>query len=292
MIQLELQKKLQGPRGPMTLELSLEIAKGEFLALYGTSGAGKTSTLRMLAGLMKPDSGYLSVHGEVWFDSTAGIHLNPQQRTIGLLFQDYALFPHLSVRKNLEYGLSRGEDPTHLEELLESMELTHLQEQKPQQLSGGQQQRVALARCLVRKPSILLLDEPLSALDPGIRFRLQDYILKMHRHYGLTTLLVSHDLGEVYKLSDRVVELSEGKIIREGIPSAFFTGVDLGGNFSMAGEILSLTSDGTMVQAEVLVQNNCFKLQLSKDAASGLTVGDRVILSSDRFDPVLHRARE
>lgn len=276
----------------MILDLSLDVRDGEFLALYGTSGAGKTSTLRMLAGLMKPDSGHLSVNGKIWFDSKEGTNLKPQQRNVGLLFQDYALFPHLNVRKNLEYGLSQGEDPAHLEDLMKSMELTHLQDRKPQQLSGGQQQRVALARCLVRKPSILLLDEPLSALDPGIRFRLQDYILKMHRRYGLTTLLVSHDLGEVYKLSDRVVEISEGKITRTGVPSTFFTGKDLADGFSMAGEILHLEVRGGQADIEILSQNSRFQFQVSAERVQGLAIGDRIILGSERFDPILHKARE
>lgn len=291
MIRLQLQKKLEGPQGPMRLELDLEIHQGEFVSLYGPSGAGKTSTLRMLSGLMKPDSGTLVVDGTTWFDNKAGLNLKPQDRNVGLLFQDYALFPHLTVRKNLEYALNRGEDPSHLEELLKSMELVSLQDRKPQTLSGGQQQRVALARCLVRKPSVLLLDEPLSALDPGIRFRLQDYILKMHRRYGLTTLMVSHDLGEIHKLSDRVVELNEGKIRSDGSPSSLFAGKDLGDAFTMAGEILALKETGSRVEVLILVQNSQYKFQMRPEEVAGFAVGDRVILGSESFDPILHKAR-
>lgn len=289
MIDIRLHKALGGPGGPMNLELELQIRDGEFLALYGPSGAGKTSTLRMLAGLLKPDGGYIIVGDRPWYDPQKKIFLRPQDREVGLLFQDYALFPHLSVLKNLEYALDRGADTSHLRDLLEAMELLRLQDRKPQTLSGGQQQRVALARCLVRKPEILLLDEPLSALDPGTRHRLQDYILKMHRRYGLTTVMVSHDLGEIHKLSDRVVELSGGKIVRQGSPSDLFSGSSLGTAFTLAAEILEIQAGESHTQVVLLVQNSVLTLAIKPEKLEGFKVGDRVLLSAESFDPTLHK---
>ena len=176
MISCEIEKTLKAPGGEMKLHLDLEFKKGELATLYGESGAGKTSTLRMLAGLLTPDRGRIVVGDRTWFDSDRKINLKPQERNLGFVFQDYALFDEL-------------------------------QDRKPETLSGGQKQRVALARALVGKPELLLLDEPLSALDAKIRTRLQDAILALHREFGLTTLLISHDLGEIHKLSDHVVEL-------------------------------------------------------------------------------------
>jgi molybdate transport system ATP-binding protein len=184
----------------MVLDLDLTIEKGQFVTLFGESGAGKTSTLRMLSGLLKPDSGTITVGNSTWFDSSRGIDLKPQQRKVGYVFQDYALFPNMTVLQNLEYALQKNQDNGKIRELLEFAELDELQHRSPETLSGGQKQRVALARALVQRPEILILDEPLSALDLKMRIKLQEYLLKVHKTYNLTTILVSHDIGEIVKL--------------------------------------------------------------------------------------------
>lgn len=218
MVEFSVRKRLHSFSGEMSLEVEMQIAEGELVSLYGRSGAGKTSILRMLAGLMEPDEGYIAVHGRVWLDTRRGINLRPQKRRTGFVFQDYALFPNMSVRENLLFALLPGQDPGIVEELMEMVELTELQDQKPHLLSGGQQQRVALARALVQRPPLLMLDEPLSALDYEMRLKLQAYLLRLHRQYGLTTLLVSHDLPEVLKMADRALVLEGGKVVREGKP--------------------------------------------------------------------------
>lgn len=220
MIEITIKKKLFAGGGDMQLNVELAINPGELVTLYGPSGAGKTSILRMLCGLSAPDEGRISVQGEVWFDSAKKINIKPQQRNVGIVFQDYALFPNMTVRQNLEYALEKKQPPVIVDELLELMELANLHDKKPEVLSGGQRQRVALARAIVRKPRILLLDEPMSALDTTLRLKIQDYILKVHELYRLTTILVSHDILEVIRLSKHVFLIDHGKIVNQGTPTA------------------------------------------------------------------------
>lgn len=199
------------------LEVDLQLHNKELLALTGSSGSGKTTILRILAGLEKRAKGHLMVQGELWQDSAQGIFLAPQQRSIGVVFQDYALFPNMSVVQNLQFALPRTENQMLIEELLEVMDLQELKTAYPRELSGGQQQRVALARALVRRPKLLLLDEPLSALDTQMREHLQAFIRLLHERYALTTLLISHHPEEIQRLADRVLVLEKGKIISESL---------------------------------------------------------------------------
>ena len=223
MIKILLHKKLHSASGSMQLHVDLQIKEGTFLTLYGKSGAGKTSILRMLAGLLRPDSGHIISDETQWFNSSEKINLPPQKRSIGFVFQDYGLFPNMTVKRNLEFALTKDQDNKIIDELIEMVELGDLQNRKPNSLSGGQQQRVALARSLVQRPQILMLDEPLSALDQEMRVKLQEYILKVHRQYNLTTILVSHDIPEVLKMSDSIVHLDQGKVIDQSRPSEAFS---------------------------------------------------------------------
>jgi molybdate transport system ATP-binding protein len=223
MIRIDFEKKLNGADGSFTLKVDTTIAKGELITLYGPTGSGKSSVLRMLAGLLKPDRGLIKVEGATWVDTANKISLAPQHRDIGMVFQDYTLFPNMTVRENLEYALSDNQDHGIVDELLEVSHLANLQGSRPLLLSGGQKQRVALARALVRKPKILLLDEPLSALDSKMRATLQDYILDFHKQFDLTTILVSHDLPEILKMSKHVLLLENG-IISDVSPQQLLKG--------------------------------------------------------------------
>lgn len=209
---INLQKSLFAPSGKLTLQMELQMLQGERIAITGASGSGKTTILRMLAGLTQPDAGSIHWKSKTWFDAQQKIALPPQQRPVGFLFQNYALFPNMTVRQNLEYARERKQSKAMIAELLEVMELSELEKRYPNTLSGGQQQRVALARALVRQPEILLLDEPLSALDAEMRTKLQNYILKMHTRFGLTTIWVSHDRKEVEKVAQRIFQLHEGTL--------------------------------------------------------------------------------
>jgi molybdate transport system ATP-binding protein len=288
-IHIDARKQLQTADGPLELAIQADIAEGEFVTLFGKSGAGKTTLLRMLAGLTDPDAGTLAVGDETWFDGAGAIRRAPQQRKIGFVFQDYALFPNMSVRGNIEFALEDKRDRAHVDELLALMELDALAQRHPAELSGGQRQRVALARALARRPRILLLDEPLSALDADTRLRLQDELFKMHRVFKLTTLLVSHDLGEVFKLSDRVLTIERGRIVRQGKPLEVFGDLMVSGRFEFTGEVLAIERNDVVYAVSVLVGNRIVNVIATEEEIHELRVGDKVMLLSKAFQPMLQR---
>lgn len=287
MIQATLQKRLHGAHGEFDLAASLEIGKGEFVALFGPSGVGKTTLLRCLAGLDVPEQGSLVVGGETWLDTAARTNLAPQQRHVGYVFQDYALFPNMTVRGNLEFALRKYTDKKRVDELLDLMELGELQHRKPETLSGGQKQRVALARALAAAPRLLLLDEPLSALDSIIRSRLQDEILRLQRHFGVTAIIVSHDVGEVYKLASRVMVMEAGRIVQQGSPADIFSAGQTSGKFRFTGEILAIEPVDVLFSLTVLVGNQIVRVVSMPEEATELNLGDKVMLVSKAFNPMV-----
>ena len=202
-------------------DLSLEIKPGEFLSLLGPSGCGKTTTLRMLAGFEEPDAGTITISGQ----SVVGVP--PYRRDVNTVFQQYALFPHMSVAQNVAYGLrQRGVDKREtakrVGETLEMVKMTALAARKPAQMSGGQQQRVALARALVNRPSVLLLDEPLAALDRKLRQEMQVELKLLQREVGITFVFVTHDQEEAMSMSDRIAVMLDGRIEQLGDPDAIY----------------------------------------------------------------------
>ena len=222
MIEVDIKKKLKLSNGWKDLDINLNVNEGEIITIFGKSGEGKTTILRIIAGLTEAEDGYIKVDNTYWFNSKQGINLPPQKREIGFVFQNYALFPHMTAEENILFGMER-KDFNYLNELIELMELEGVRKLKPNQLSGGQKQRVALARAMARKPKILLLDEPLSALDWEMRAKLQGEIKNLHKRFNTTIFLVSHNIDEVVKLSDRVFYLNNGKIEKEGKPKEIFS---------------------------------------------------------------------
>jgi molybdate transport system ATP-binding protein len=208
------------PAGPsIQAELRLPVDSFSVTALIGPSGCGKTTVLRCLAGLDAPSAGRVTWGAEVWFDRACGNHFAPQQRGIGFLFQEYALFPHLTVSENIAYGLSRSlaaEAARRVGELIAMLQLTGLEARYPRELSGGQQQRVALARTVAPRPRLLLLDEPLSALDTPTRVELRRELRRVLTAWGIPTIIVTHDPVEVRTLADRMIVLCEGRILQQG----------------------------------------------------------------------------
>lgn len=291
MIRIDVRKRLHSAHGPIDLAIETEIEPGTLVTLFGESGAGKTTLLRMLAGLTDPDAGVIQLGEDVWFDKSRGIRRRPQERRIGFVFQDYALFPNMSVRANLEFALADRRDGAHVDTLLELTQLTPLQHRRPGELSGGQRQRVALARALARRPQLLLLDEPLSALDADTRLRLQDELLRLHRAFGLTTLLVSHDLGEVFRLSDRVLAIEHGRIVRQGPPLAVFGERMVSGQVEFSGEILAIERNDVVFAVSVLVDNRIVNVIATEEEVRELRVGEKVLLLSKAFQPMLQKIR-
>ena len=201
--------------------MDLQVAQGEMIALLGGSGCGKTTTLRMIAGFTEPTGGTILVDGE-----DVG-KIPPYKRNIGIFFQNYALFPHMTVFENVAFGLklqkcSKEETAHRVGEILSLVKLTGLDGRYPRELSGGQQQRVALARALVTRPSILLLDEPLSNLDAKLRVEMQVEIKRIQRELGITTIIVTHDHEEAVSLADRVIVMNQGRIQQIGTPQEIF----------------------------------------------------------------------
>ncbi|MHB1921168.1 MAG: ATP-binding cassette domain-containing protein [Chitinophagaceae bacterium] len=289
MVHLNVQKKLNAPEGPFLLELRTSLQDGERVAIFGPSGSGKTSILRMIAGLLTPDAGYLEVDQETWLDTAKKINLKTQQRKIGLVFQDYGLFPHLSVQENLSYALEKNQDPSIISELLEVMELGSLRQNQPQTLSGGQKQRVALARALVRKPRILMLDEPLSALDNRMRSHLQDYLVGVHRQFQFTMIVVSHNIREIFRLADRVLILDQGKIIRQGTPEQVFFSSSRPDDFQFTGEVVGLEQKSGSTQLSILTGMELVRVRTDSGQNPPLTRGDQVRVSATPFHPQIEK---
>ena len=287
MIYINIKKKLHTAQGHIEAIFELEIKDGEFLTLFGPSGAGKTTLLRMIAGLEKPDNGIIRVDDEIWYESTQHINLPPQKRSIGFVFQDYALFPTMSVYENLLFAASQKTQQPFIDELLELTELSNLAHRFPDTLSGGQKQRVALVRALVRQPKILLLDEPLSALDSTMRLKLQDELALIHARLVVTTLLVSHDIAETVKLSNRMAQIESGTIVHIAKPLEFFSSNTLSGKLNLIGDILSIQYDAPIYVVTLLVGQSVVKTVVSRQEAQGLKVGEKAIISSKAFNPIL-----
>ena len=206
MIKVDISKKIFTSDGVIDLRAIFDIQKGEFLAISGKSGSGKTTILRVLAGLEK-SLGTIEAFGSIWQDN--GLFLPPQKREIGFVFQDYALFLNMTVEENLLYV---SKDKELADYLLEITELSKLKTRYPGTLSGGQKQRVALCRALMNRPKLLLLDEPLSAVDEDMREKLQEEILSLHKEFGTTSVLVSHSKSEIEMLCDRSLVIKDGKV--------------------------------------------------------------------------------
>jgi molybdate transport system ATP-binding protein len=241
------------------LALSLEVGAGETVALVGPSGAGKSTVLRSVAGLARV-AGTVRLGDERWLDSAAGIDLPPERRSVGLVFQEYALFPHMSVADNVGFG---GRERTT--ELLDRLNIGHLAAERPAELSGGERQRVALARALARAPRVMLLDEPLSALDSRTRAAVRGELHQFLRETGLPTVLVTHDFEDAAALADRIGVVSDGRLLQVGAVEellaapadafvAGFTGANLlAGNAERAGDGLTavvLDQGGVMYTTE------------------------------------------
>jgi molybdate transport system ATP-binding protein len=287
MIELELYKILKTSEGDLPLDIKLRVNEGQLITIEGHSGAGKTTILRLIAGLIQPDHGKIIVDKKEWLDTEKKLFLPPQKRNVGFVFQEYSLFPNMTVYENIRFALNGDESNEYASEIIHIMELELLKNRYPSTLSGGQQQRASLARAIAKKPDILLLDEPLSALDTEMRLKLQDYILKVHRLLHLTTILVSHDISEIFKMSDRVVRLNKGKIINEGIAHEVFREKYISGKFRFTGDVLKIESDDVVFIVTVLVGNNIIKVIATLEEIEEIKPGDKVIIVSKAFNPLI-----
>ncbi len=219
-LSVSLKKKVNG----FFLEVEWEIGD-ELAVLFGYSGAGKSMTLQAISGLMEPDEGTIRINGTVYFDSAAKINVPAQLRSCGYVFQDLALFPHMTVKDNIRYGasgLEKSEREEALIKMMSAFRLNGLENRLPSEISGGQKQRVALARALIRRPRLLLLDEPFSALDNQVRAEMRKILRDIRREFTIPVILVTHDLFEANAMADRIIIYSGGRIVQTGVPSEIF----------------------------------------------------------------------
>lgn len=279
MITININKPLHGASGEMNLHVDLEIKEGEFVALSGKSGSGKTTLLRILAGLEEA-KGEIKVGNENWLKGD--FSLPPQKRGIGFVFQDYALFENMSVEENL---LFVGKDKALAKKLLEMTELSDLAKRAPNTLSGGQKQRVSLCRAMMKRPKLLLLDEPLSALDAVMRTKLQNEILTLHKEFGTTTVMVSHDTSEMYRLANRVILLNLGKIINDGTPKEILLKTSGSQKFSFEGELLDILKVDVIYVAIISIGQQLVEVVISELEAKNLQIGQTVNVSTKAFAP-------
>ncbi len=283
MISLNIKKELHGSNGVMNLDINLSLQNGEFVALSGVSGSGKTTLLRVLAGLEEA-FGEIIVDGEIWLNEK--IKKPIQKRDIGFVFQDYALFPNLSVIDNLLYV---KKDKDLAKQLLNLTDLYELKNRYPNSLSGGQKQRISLCRALMKRPKILLMDEPLSALDPHMRLKLQDEILTLHKEFKTTTIMVSHDPSEMYKLASRVLVLKDGKIIDDGLPKDILLKTQGSQKFSFEGELLDIIKVDVINIAIVAIGQQIVEVVISNIEAQNLIIGEKVNVSTKAFSPTIKK---
>ena len=281
MIKINIQKQLHGSNGLMNLNVNLEIKQGEFLALAGLSGSGKTTLLRILAGLEEA-SGIIKINNSIWLDEK--FSLSPQKREIGFVFQDYALFPNYTVLENLLYVNKDIELANHL---LKITELSELKNRLPQTLSGGQKQRISLCRALMNRPKILLMDEPLSALDPAMRTKLQNEILTLHKEFNTTTIMVSHDPSEIYRLSNRMVVLNNGQIIKDTTPKEALLKTNGSAKFSFEGELLDIIKVDVIYVAIITIGQQLVEVVIGNEEAKNLKIGDIINVSTKAFAPMV-----
>jgi len=273
-------------------EFNLDVEKGEFVSFLGPSGCGKTTTLRMIAGFETPSTGRIVLDGADITDKA------PNQRNVGMVFQAYALFPNMTVEQNIGFGLRIRKEPEEAvkQRVAEMLGVTHLEQKGksyPYQLSGGQQQRVALARALAIRPQVLLLDEPLSALDAKIRLSLRAEIRAIQKQLGITAIYVTHDQEEALSISDRIVVMSHGRIEQVGTPFQIY-------NFPETNFVAGFVGTLNTVEAEVfdagkgLLRMDGVQFKTSQDEMKGRSAGDRIRVSirPERFSFVTEQNRK
>lgn len=279
-LQLQLTNLL--PTISKQLSISLEVAMGSFVAVYGASGVGKTSFLRCLAGLQVAEQGFIKVAGQTWWDQAAGINWSARKRGVGFVFQDYALFPNMTVAQNIAFATAGGDSDAVVTSLLHDLDLQLYANAYPSQLSGGQQQRLALARALAQAPSILLLDEPLAALDPALRQYLQGYLKAWQQKHACTVFMVSHQASEIAQLADAILVL-------EGATGQFYQPVSQ--YFSTTTTIAQQTLEAQVQAIDkqfIWVQIGHQSLKIPQQSQyQSLSIGEKISLQWLGVSPIL-----
>ena len=262
MLKATIMKNLHGASQEIEMNISLNIKFGEFIGLYGTSGSGKTTLLRILAGLENSNSS-ITFNDDIWQDTSTFKDVN--KRDISFVFQDYALFPNMSVEQNILFA---NDDIELCNVLLNITQLSRLKDTMPSNLSGGQKQRVALCRAIISKPKLLLLDEPFSALNDDLKYSLYKELKELHKQFNFTTILVSHNKMEIYKLCDNMYHIHNGKIINYDRPSNIFLENDIQ---SLQSIVVEKLVDNHII---ITIFNKFFTVQISENRYNNINVGE------------------
>ncbi len=267
-------------------DLNVDVAQGEFLTLLGPSGSGKTTTLMMLAGFETPTG------GEIYLEGDPISSIPPYKRGIGMVFQNYALFPHMTVNENLSFPLevrklSKSDIEEKVKKALSMVELQDFGSRMPMQLSGGQQQRVALARALIQQPDILLLDEPLSALDRKLHQNMQELLARLHRRYQMTTIMVSHDIPEILSLANKLLILELNKSTFSINPFDYFSQITSNNKLQLKGEICHITEE----IIDVKIDGKIYQFKLPKSQTKDLRAGEQICINILDFVPVIQKTQ-
>ena len=286
---VDIKKNFANSRGKtFTLDAAFSIPKGKITVIFGPSGSGKSTILRLLAGLEKPEHGHILNNGKVWFDSEKELDLPPMDRRTGFLFQDLALFPHMSVMQNLLYATGK-KSRIKAEELLDMTQLGGLKDRLPAELSGGQRQRLALARALAGSPDLLLLDEPFSALDREVKKNLYDELIKLHSSLEFTAVMVTHDMAEAYRLAEHAVILKEGRVTKEGSPEEVFLGKSLSTRIQLSARVIAMESDEIHTLLTVEEGLRTFRVFVDNEEAAKIKIGDEVIVAAKASDALVFK---
>ena len=274
MIILDITKSINTSKGLWEMHLKTQIRDADFIGLYGASGSGKTTILRMIAGLEQPDNGKIVVNDQIWYQHQKVKNIAPQQRKIGFMSQNYLLFPNMSVRQNLEYAQANTADTYKVDELLNLIELSELKDKRSNQLSGGQAQRVAFARAVIQKSKLLLLDEPFSGLDNRLRNKLRLFLKDYQQNHQATIVMASHDQTEVGKLAHRILHIQPGEHIEEQSPTSLFTTFQDSESKFLIGTILKISSDPNDIYLQI--GKNLVKIKNKQEMSEKLQIGEIV----------------
>lgn len=256
-------------QGMQKIEVNLQIPLGEFVSISGISGSGKTTFLRLISGLIQPQNGTIYWGKQVWHDTKTKQCIPPQERNIGMVFQDYALFPNMNTLDNIIFACKEKVEKKYLQSIIDTLGLDNYLTRYPLQLSGGQQQRVAIARALISKPALLLLDEPFSALDETLKKTVQSFIYEIHQHNSMTTLVVSHQISEIKPYAHRFLHFENEKLTDYAY--------DEKNNFTVQGIIISKEmSASEMSQVTLLYDGKTYQSPFPSSELERLNIGDKI----------------
>lgn len=259
--------------GTQHIETNLDLQTGDFISVSGISGSGKTTFLKLLCGLIHPEYGNIHLGEKVWLDTERGIMVSPQERKIGMVFQDYALFPNMNVRDNMLFAATKNGDAFYFHTLLEALGLGNLLTRFPHQLSGGQQQRVAIARALISKPALLLMDEPFSALDEALRKNIQAFIYDLHKKYDFTTLIVNHQVSELRPYANKFLTFENEKLITYSPEDE--------NKVTVCGVVISKEmTESALSHLQVMVEGKAYKIPIPTHEAKKFQIGEMIYVGS------------